>query len=449
MELAHAGDDRLAGLLVGVGLEGRVFFSQTQQAENHLLLTGLGLRLDGDLNNRLRELHLLKDDLVLVVAQGVAGRGVLEADNAADLAGVNLGDFLALVGVHLEQTADALTLALRGVEHVAARADVAGVDADEAQLADERVGHDLEGQRGERRFVAHRALDFLVGVRVEALDRRDIQRRRHVVDDGVEQELNALVAVRGAAQHSEEAAIDGALADGGLHLFDGRLFAFHELLHDAVVHVGQRFDELLAVHLSIFHHIFRNRLVAVILAQVIVVDLGAHGQQVDNAAEIVLRADRQLNRMRIRVQTLVEHVHHAVEVRAHDVHLVDVHHARNMIVLGLTPDRLGLRLNAALRAEHGDRAVQHAEGTLDLDGKIDVAGSVDDVETIVLPVAGRRGRGDGDAALLLLSHPVHGGGAFMRLADLAVLARIEQNTLGRRRLAGIDMRHDTDVANHL
>ena len=76
MELAHAGDDRLAGLLVGVGLEGRILFSQTQQAENHLLLTSLGLRLDGDLNNRLRELHLLKDDLVLVVAQGVAGRGV-------------------------------------------------------------------------------------------------------------------------------------------------------------------------------------------------------------------------------------------------------------------------------------------------------------------------------------------------------------------------------------
>ena len=37
----------------------------------------------------------------------------------------------------------------------------------------------------------------------------------------------------------------------------------------------------------------------------------------------------------------------------------------------------------------------------------------------------------------------------MRFADLAVLARIEQNALGRRRLAGIDMRHDTDVANHL
>ena len=326
---------------------------------------------------------------------------------------------------------------------------MARVDTDEAQLADERVGHDLESQRGERRVVAHRALVFLVGVRVEALDRRDVQRRRHVGHNRVQQRLNALVAVGSAAQHGEEAAIDGALADSGLHLVDGRLFAFHELLHDAVVHVGQRFDELIAVHLSFFLHILRNRLVAVILAQVVIIDLGAHGQQVDDAAEIVLRADRQLNRMRIRVQTLVEHVHHAVEVRAHDVHLVDVHHARNMIVLGLTPDRLGLRLNAALRAEHGDRAVQNAQGTLDLDGEIDVAGSVDDVEAIVLPVAGRRGGGNGDAALLFLSHPVHGGGAFMRLADFAVLARIEQNALGRRRLAGIDMRHDTDVANHL
>ena len=120
-----------------------------------------------------------------------------------------------------------------------------------------------------------------------------------------------------------------------------------------------------------------------------------------------------------------------------------------MIVLGLTPDRLGLRLNAALRAEHGDRAVQHAEGTLDLDGKIDVAGSVDDVETIVLPVAGRRGRGDGDAALLLLSHPVHGGGAVMGLTDLIVDAGVVEDTLGGGGLTGIDMGHDTDVSGIL
>ena len=119
-----------------------------------------------------------------------------------------------------------------------------------------------------------------------------------------------------------------------------------------------------------------------------------------------------------------------------------------MIVLRLTPDGLGLRLDAALRAEDRHGAVQHAQGALHLNGEVDVAGGVDDVQAIVLPVAGGGSRGDGDAALLLLSHPVHGRGAFVRLADLAVLTGVVKNTLGRSRLAGINMRHDTDVANH-
>jgi hypothetical protein len=44
-----------------------------------------------------------------------------------------------LVGVHLEELADALFLALGGVEHLGARIELARVDADEGQLAEERV----------------------------------------------------------------------------------------------------------------------------------------------------------------------------------------------------------------------------------------------------------------------------------------------------------------------
>ena len=62
-----------------------------------------------------------------------------------------------------------------------------------------------------------------------------------------------------------------------------------------------------------------------------------------------------------------------------------------------------------------------------------------------LPEAGRRGGGDRDAALLLLLHPVHDGGAVVDLADLVRDARVEQDALGRRRLAGIDVRHDADI----
>jgi hypothetical protein len=41
-------------------------------------------------------------------------------------------------------------------------------------------------------------------VRVDALDRRDVERRRQVVDDRVEQRLHALVLERRAAEHRHD-----------------------------------------------------------------------------------------------------------------------------------------------------------------------------------------------------------------------------------------------------
>src|SRR5690606_18587731 len=91
-------------------------------------------------------------------------------------------------------------------------------------------------------------------------------------------------------------------------------------------------------------------------------------------------------------------------------------------------------------------AVQHAQAALDLDGEVDVTGGVDDVQALAAPEGGRRGRGDGDAAFLLLVHPVHGRGAVVRLAHLVVLAGVAQDPLGRRRLARVDVGHDAEVA---
>ena len=62
------------------------------------------------------------------------------------------------------------------------------------------------------------------------------------------------------------------------------------------------------------------------------------------------------------------------------------------------------------------------------------------------PEAVGRGRRDGDAALLLLDHVVHGRGALVHLADLVVDAGVVEDALGHRRLARIDVGHDPDVA---
>ncbi len=134
-----------------------------------------------------------------------------------------------------------------------------------------------------------------------------------------------------------------------------------------------------------------------------------------------------------------------VEVRADAVHLVDVGDARDAVLVGLPPDGLGLRLDAGDGVEERDRAVEDAQRALDLDREVDVAGRVDDVDAVVVPLAGRRSGGDRDAALLLLLHPVHRGGALVDLTDLVGATGVVEDPLGGRGLAGVDVRHDPDV----
>jgi hypothetical protein len=134
-----------------------------------------------------------------------------------------------------------------------------------------------------------------------------------------------------------------------------------------------------------------------------------------------------------------------VELRADAVHLVDEADPGHAVSVGLPPDSLGLRLDTGDAIEDRHGAVEDAQRALHLDREVDVAGRVDQVDGVVTPHAGGSSRRDGDATLLLLLHPVHGGCALMNLADLVVDAGVEQDPLGGRGFARVDMRHDADV----
>ena len=108
VQLAHAGDAGLARLLVGADAEGRVLLGQALEGDRHLVLVGLRLRLDGELDDRLGEGDRLEDDRLVLGGQRVAGGRVLQPDRGGDVAGADLVDLLAVVGVHLEDAADPL-----------------------------------------------------------------------------------------------------------------------------------------------------------------------------------------------------------------------------------------------------------------------------------------------------------------------------------------------------
>ena len=174
---------------------------------------------------------------------------------------------------------------------------------------------------------------------------------------------------------------------------------------------------------------------------------GLHFDEVNNAIEIVFSTDGKLQNQRLSAKAVNDGLHGEVEVSAELVHLVDEADTRDVVLVRLTPHRLGLGLHAFLAVEDRHGAVEHAQGALDLDREVHVAWGVDDVDLVVVPETGHRSGGNGDTALLLLLHPVGGGCTVVGLADLAVDAGVEQDALGGGGLTGIDVGHDADVAD--
>src|SRR5690606_237833 len=193
VKFTHARNDGLAGFFVGLDAERRIFSSQAVQGEAHLFLVGLGLRLDGDVDNRIREDHALEDNLRVRRSKGITGGGVLETNDSNDVTSKCFGDLLAAVRVHLEHAANALALALHGVFQADAGFEVTRIDAAEGQRTHVRVVGDLECQHRERLVVVSMTLDRLFGLGVDALDRRNVDRRGQEVDHAIEQGLHALV----------------------------------------------------------------------------------------------------------------------------------------------------------------------------------------------------------------------------------------------------------------
>ena len=384
---------------------------------------------------------------MLFVAQRVAGGGVLEAYSGCNIAGVYLGDILTMVCMHQQDSTHSLALVLGSVENGSTSLKSTGVYAEEGQTANERVGGNLERQCGERSLVIGRTLILFVGIRIDTLDRRDINRSRHVINNCIQKHLNALVAVSGTTQYRNQLVVDGSLAECLLQILNRNLFALQVHHHQIFIGIADQLYHLVMVLLCLLNHICRDVLITDILAEVIIVNLCAHGHQVDDANEIALSANRQLNRNRNALQAILHHLNNVIEVCAHDVHLVDERHTRNHIIVSLVPYSLGLRLYATLCAEYTNGTVQYAQGTLYFYSEVNVARGVDDVDSVTLPVAGSSSGSDRDATFLLLYHPVHLGSAFMGLTDLVGTASVVQNTLCSGGLTSIDMSHDTNVSS--
>mmetsp|Transcript_67763 Transcript_67763/g.153236 ORF Transcript_67763/g.153236 Transcript_67763/m.153236 type:complete len:457 (-) Transcript_67763:1171-2541(-) len=206
VQLPHALDHRLVGLLVTAVAERWVLSRELAKSVDHLVGIHLRLWLAGHLDDRLREVHLLQHNGGIQRAKGVTGGGVLEAEKGHDVSSGRRLDFLALVGVHEDHTSKALLLPCPRVEHHLSRLDRSRVNAEESDASDVGIGGNLEGQAGELlidSILPHELLLLVLGIL--ALGRRQIKRRRQEVDNGIEERLHTLVFEGCATEDRHEA----------------------------------------------------------------------------------------------------------------------------------------------------------------------------------------------------------------------------------------------------
>ncbi len=129
-------------------------------------------------------------------------------------------------------------------------------------------------------------------------------------------------------------------------------------LHELVVVLGDRVDKGVVRRVRELGGDVADR---ERLPEVVLVDDRLHLHEVDDAAVLVLLADRELDRHGIRAEPVAHRLHGRVEVGAGAVHLVDERDARHAVAVCLAPDGLRLRLDAGDRVEHGDGSVEDAQ----------------------------------------------------------------------------------------
>ncbi len=372
-------------------------------------------------------------DRHLVVDEHVAGHDVLQLRHRAQVADAERLDRLAVLAVQEQDLPEALLRVRARIDERRVARDRAGEHAEAADATGERVGDRLEDE--------HRLL------RVAELDRRALLRgRRHPLDEQVEERGRAEVLRRDPARDRIELVARHRVLQRVRDVLGRELLAFEVARHQVLVRLDDRVEQLLAVLLHLRRHVVRDRLRPALLAARRI-HVRAHVQQVDDAAHLVLGADRQLDRDAPIRELRAHRLEHAEEVGALAVEHVDEDDARQLVLVGALPDARRVHLDAHHRAHRDKGALDDAERRIGVGLEAGVARAVDEVDLAVLPVDVDERARERHLPLVLVVVPVCGRRARVDRAEPVRLPRLKEQRLRERGLPHSAVADDGDVAD--
>ncbi len=432
------------GLVVALELEGRVLFEQAVQRGGELLLVGLGARLDRHGEDRVRPGDGRHHHRLPLGGEGVPGVGAGELRHRGQVPCRDARDLHLLLAAKAEQPVEPLVVRGSGVGEDLVGLHRPGEDLEERDLAHVRVGDRLEDERqgvpsGIRSHL-HLLARGLDG------DGRPVERRGSDLADQRRQAVDRHRPGSRSADHREHRCVSDALGQGPLQLGAGGDVPFQVALEEVVVGDHYPLDEAVSHGLLLLRHLVGDLR---LLALAAVVDEGPVGEEVGDAAEGCLLTYRQLQRGDARPELALEVFEGSLERRSLAVELVDEHHPGDPVPCRVAPVQLRLHLDPVHRTDDEDDQVRHPEGCVNLAGVVGVAGCVDEVELVSVPLHGGQGERQGEALLLLLRLEVACGVAVLDPPHPGEHPRPEEQRLDERGLAGAAVADESDVPDLL
>jgi hypothetical protein len=452
MQFSHAADQGLPGL-AGRDLHGGILPLEHVQGLSQLIPLGGALGFDGHRDDCLGEGDRLQQHRLARRTQRIARDGVPQSDDRDDVPRLGLVDLhLAFGGVDPPQLGNVFFLVFSRVQDPRVRLQFAGVDADPGQVAGSGRQH-LEDQPAERLINAWLSaqVDSLF-FQADALHRRHVQGARQVIGDAVQYRLDTDTVQRRTAIDGLNLQMDGGVPNHSTDQICRDGFLLERQFHQLIAMAVQPFQHGLAPELSQIQAIVGNLADFDVSAlRLRIEDQHLHLDQIDDASKRSLGmcrsgADRDLNRNRAAVQTLVDFIEGRFEIGALPVHFVDERQPRHFVPICLAPDCFALGFDAFAGAEHHHCSVQNTQATLDLGREIHVAWRIEQIDVDVFPIERHTGRVDRDPAILFLGIRIGLGGAHVDHAHSVFRTAVEQHSLGDGRFPGIDMSDDPDIS---
>src|SRR3989338_7753639 len=253
------------------------------------------LKVGSSSERRFNAIPIFSWSALVFVSEIVRSLRILQAYGGGNFSGENLFHLFSLVRLEAHDSAQAL-FGLRGrIIDISAALNGTGVHAEEGELANEGICLKLEGKCREWLLVRGVAHYLLARPRISALDRRNVEGARQVINDGVEHKLNALVLQSRASHNGENFVLYHRFSHYPLQIFERSFFALKIRVHHYFVVLDDALDQFGTVLYRVGFDIFWDLLLDNLIAHLAFEVEGLHFEKINHPFVMIFFADGNLH----------------------------------------------------------------------------------------------------------------------------------------------------------